>query len=257
MPVLTVAAVRSIGATPKRREIPDARAPGLYLVIQPKPSGAKSWALRFRRPDGRPAKLTLGPVDLRRHAKRKTSRSLAAPSLLGKRVNWPRRSSANAKGASTSSRNIRLRRHAKAPLPSTAPPTPSAPAHASSSSTTGPSRKVANAVGATTAALLGLRYRSGCRSGDRRAASDQGWPGRHLGPQAGGRNRRPRRARRRQRGQPASRLPSQRGPANARTPDARRAVRSVLVVAARAAQDHDEPVRWRVAPEPPPTASAS
>jgi integrase len=29
------------------------------LIVQP--SGFKSWALRFRRPDGRPAKLTLGP----------------------------------------------------------------------------------------------------------------------------------------------------------------------------------------------------
>lgn len=34
---------------------------GLFLVIQP--SGQKSWALRFRRPDGRSAKLTLGPLD--------------------------------------------------------------------------------------------------------------------------------------------------------------------------------------------------
>src|SRR5262249_49867228 len=38
-------------------------APGLYLVIQPRPSGARSWALRFRR-NGKPAKLTLGDVDL-------------------------------------------------------------------------------------------------------------------------------------------------------------------------------------------------
>lgn len=38
--------------------MPDGTAPGLYLVIQP--SGAKSFALRFRRPDGKPAKLTLG-----------------------------------------------------------------------------------------------------------------------------------------------------------------------------------------------------
>jgi integrase len=37
-------------------------APGLYLVVQA--SGAKAWAMRFRRPDGRPAKLTLGRVDL-------------------------------------------------------------------------------------------------------------------------------------------------------------------------------------------------
>jgi hypothetical protein len=45
----------------KRREIRDYGAMGLYLIVQP--SGHKSWALRFRRPDGRPCKLTLGPVD--------------------------------------------------------------------------------------------------------------------------------------------------------------------------------------------------
>ena len=33
----------------------------MKLLIQP--SGAKSWALRFRRPSGKPAKLTLGPFD--------------------------------------------------------------------------------------------------------------------------------------------------------------------------------------------------
>jgi integrase len=67
MPVFTVPGVQKYAAKPKRREIPDAKAPGLYLVIQPKPSGAKSWALRFRRPDGRPAKMTLGSVDLADH----------------------------------------------------------------------------------------------------------------------------------------------------------------------------------------------
>ena len=64
MLTLTAASVQKYTATTKRREIPDAKAPGLYLVIQPKPSGAKSWALRFRRPNGRPAKMTLGSVDL-------------------------------------------------------------------------------------------------------------------------------------------------------------------------------------------------
>jgi integrase len=64
MPVLTAAGVAKYAAQSKRREIPDSKAPALYLVIQPRPSGAKSWALRFRRPDGRPAKLTLGRVDL-------------------------------------------------------------------------------------------------------------------------------------------------------------------------------------------------
>jgi integrase len=64
MPKLTDASVKKYAAMAKRREIPDTRGPGLHLVIQPKPSGAKSWALRFRRPDGRPAKLTIGAVDL-------------------------------------------------------------------------------------------------------------------------------------------------------------------------------------------------
>jgi integrase len=46
-----------------RLEIPDTGAKGLRLIVQP--SGAKSWAMRFRRPDdGKSAKLTLGPVDL-------------------------------------------------------------------------------------------------------------------------------------------------------------------------------------------------
>src|SRR5260370_5886742 len=65
MPALTVAAIlRYPPHATKRREIPDIKATGLYLVIQPKPSGRKSWAIRMRRPDGRPAKLTLGRCDL-------------------------------------------------------------------------------------------------------------------------------------------------------------------------------------------------
>ena len=63
MPVkLSAAAIDRLRPAAERREIRDT-ARGLYLVIQPKPSGAKSWALRFRRPDGKPAKLTLGGVD--------------------------------------------------------------------------------------------------------------------------------------------------------------------------------------------------
>jgi integrase len=41
----------------RRREVPDGIISGLYLVVQP--SGAKSWALRYRH-HGRPRKLTLG-----------------------------------------------------------------------------------------------------------------------------------------------------------------------------------------------------
>jgi len=59
--ILTDAAVRKYRGGKTRREIRDGGAQGLFLIVQP--SGAKSWALRYRRPDGRPAKLTLGPVD--------------------------------------------------------------------------------------------------------------------------------------------------------------------------------------------------
>ena len=41
--------------------MPDAGCPGWRLGVQP--SSAKSWALRFRRPDGRTGKLTLGRFD--------------------------------------------------------------------------------------------------------------------------------------------------------------------------------------------------
>lgn len=56
---LTAKSVESVQPNGKsRREIPDARMPGLYLVVQP--SGAKSWAVRYRH-GGRPRKLTIGP----------------------------------------------------------------------------------------------------------------------------------------------------------------------------------------------------
>jgi integrase len=59
---LTAAAVARLRAGKRRREIPDGGSPGLYLIIQP--TGKKSWAMRFRRPSGKSAKLTLGSVDL-------------------------------------------------------------------------------------------------------------------------------------------------------------------------------------------------
>lgn len=55
---LTAKSVESVKPKSKtRREIPDARMPGLYLIVQP--SGAKSWAVRYRH-GGRPRKLTIG-----------------------------------------------------------------------------------------------------------------------------------------------------------------------------------------------------
>ena len=53
--MLTAAAVKNLAPGPARREVPDGGTHGLYLVIQP--SGAKSWAVRIRRPNGKTAKL--------------------------------------------------------------------------------------------------------------------------------------------------------------------------------------------------------
>ena len=75
---LTSAAVAKYVPRPQRREIPDAKARGLYLCIFP--SGVKSWVLRFRRPDGRPAKLTLGAVSDEESA---DEPELGAPLTLG------------------------------------------------------------------------------------------------------------------------------------------------------------------------------
>jgi integrase len=55
---LTVPSIERLKPDPaKRREIPDSLLVGLYLVIQP--SGARSWAVRYRH-GGKPRKLTLG-----------------------------------------------------------------------------------------------------------------------------------------------------------------------------------------------------
>ena len=43
----------------KRQEVPDSKIKGLYLVVQPRPSTAKSWAVRYRM-HGKPCKYTLG-----------------------------------------------------------------------------------------------------------------------------------------------------------------------------------------------------
>lgn len=45
----------------KRLELPDILTPGLYFIVQP--SGAKSWAVRYRH-RGKPAKMTLGKYPL-------------------------------------------------------------------------------------------------------------------------------------------------------------------------------------------------
>lgn len=58
---LTAISVEKLKAAAERREIADARMPGLYLIVQP--SGAKSWAIRYRL-GGVPRKFTIGPYPL-------------------------------------------------------------------------------------------------------------------------------------------------------------------------------------------------
>lgn len=55
--MLTAPAVEKLKPASARREIADARMPGLYLIIQP--SGAKSWAVRYRH-GRRSRKYTIG-----------------------------------------------------------------------------------------------------------------------------------------------------------------------------------------------------
>jgi integrase len=61
--VLTAIAVAKIKpASDAPKEVSDGGARGLRLIVYP--SGERSWIMRFRRPGGKLAKLTLGPVDL-------------------------------------------------------------------------------------------------------------------------------------------------------------------------------------------------
>ena len=73
--MLTSKGVEKIKPREQRQEIPDAHMPGLYLVVQP--SGARSWAVRYRT-NGQPRKHTLGAypkIDL------KAARALAGTAL--------------------------------------------------------------------------------------------------------------------------------------------------------------------------------
>lgn len=62
---LTDAAIRRFKPAAQRRRIKDAGARSLYLVIEP--SGHRSFEMRFRRPDGRPAKIRIGTYDMSGH----------------------------------------------------------------------------------------------------------------------------------------------------------------------------------------------
>lgn len=71
---LTAAAAAKFQPGETRRIIRDGGARSLFLVVQP--SGHKSWQMRFRRPGGTPAKLTLGTLDL-------SGRELNAAPVIG------------------------------------------------------------------------------------------------------------------------------------------------------------------------------
>lgn len=68
--MLTDVSIKKLPLPASRKEVPDGKITGLYLVLQP--SGAKSWALRYR-VAGLPKKLTIGPypaIDLATARKR-------------------------------------------------------------------------------------------------------------------------------------------------------------------------------------------
>ena len=75
--MLTDIAIKKLPVPRTRKEVPDGRVTGLYLVLQP--SGARSWALRYR-VAGKPTKLTIGgypTIDLAT-ARRRAQQALGA-----------------------------------------------------------------------------------------------------------------------------------------------------------------------------------
>jgi integrase len=58
---LTATAISNFRPGDRRREVPDPGCAGLYLILQP--TGAKVWAMRINRPNGRRTKVTLGPFN--------------------------------------------------------------------------------------------------------------------------------------------------------------------------------------------------
>jgi integrase len=77
--MLTQLAINNIKPGPARREIPDGKKSGLYLVVQPQPSDSVSWAFRYRF-EGKSRKLTIGAyLDVTlRQARDKAAKARAA-----------------------------------------------------------------------------------------------------------------------------------------------------------------------------------
>jgi integrase len=85
--VLTAVAIEKYKPGVKRRRIRDAKAKSLFLIVMP--SGHKSFQMRFRRPDGKMGKITLGPysdVELQGEPQIGQPLSLAAARQLAAQV---------------------------------------------------------------------------------------------------------------------------------------------------------------------------
>jgi hypothetical protein len=97
--LFTDLAIRKLKAhRSKRLELPDEGAHGLYVCVQP--SGAKSFAMRFRRPDGRNARLVLGDFALTKREPNKEPKiggdlTVGEARLLAQRVHHERASGAD------------------------------------------------------------------------------------------------------------------------------------------------------------------
>jgi integrase len=88
--MLTDPVARRLRPGAKERLIYDAGAQSLYLRVAPRRDDAKrnplTWRMRFRGPDGRPVKVTLGPFDLSGHELKETPRIGQPLSVAGARA---------------------------------------------------------------------------------------------------------------------------------------------------------------------------
>jgi integrase len=78
---LTVKTIENLKPGPARREIADDDVRGLYLMLQP--SGAKSFALRYRDVAGKPRKLTIGAYEMGLGAARRQAAAARAAIAAG------------------------------------------------------------------------------------------------------------------------------------------------------------------------------
>jgi Arm DNA-binding domain len=91
--VLTQKTIDNLKPTSQRREVPDGALPGLFFIIQP--SGAKSWAFRYR-VNGKSRKWTIGgyPALSLKEARERTKKGLGHDASRGKESRQAGRASA-------------------------------------------------------------------------------------------------------------------------------------------------------------------